>query len=337
MKRVAFFCLTLTIILIWALPPTMAAPIYRWKLTNIQPAGMIYTKYFNLLAEKITEATNGEVEVTNYPAGELPYKATDLLKVCGKGLVDMAEVVGVFVGGEAPMLTLLDFAYLALNEKELKILRQTVTPYIAEELRERGVEPLAVTAYGPRQIVSRRPINKLEDLKGQKIRTAGSLHNTVVKLWGAVPTFIVWSELYTAAQRGIVDAIMTATPAIQQSKVYEVCPYFFKIDGPLGNIFICVSEKSWNALSNENQRVIRRVVSEWQDVWEKKAIRELEDNALGEMCRKGQIKGVYELPFEERIKIRRLLLPEYKEYVNKKMQPKGPEVFSNILKALEIE
>ena len=123
MKKIAIIGLTAAMVLSLAAPQAMAAAKYRWKFTNIQPAGQIYTEYFNQLADNITKATNGEVEVTNYPAGELPYKGTDLLKVLSKGLVNMTEVVAGFVFGEAPLLALPDLPYVALDEKEMNTFR----------------------------------------------------------------------------------------------------------------------------------------------------------------------------------------------------------------------
>jgi len=337
MKKLAVCSLVVVLALALAAPQAMAGAKHRWKFTNIQPAGQIYTDYFNQLADNITKATNGDVKVTNYPAGELPYKATDLLKILSKGLVDMTEVVAGFVFGEAPLLALPDLPYVALNEEEMKTFRKVVIPYIWEELRNKGVEPLSVISYGPRQIVSRKPINKLADLKGQKVRTAGSLQDAYIKLWGGVPSFVVWAEVYPAAQRGIVDAIMTATLAIEQVKAYEVCPYFFKIDGPLMHQYLCVNKKSWNALSEKNQKAIRKVMDEFAEFWDRKVMHELDESALQRMLDKGQIKTVAKLPQEQRIKTRKDMMPILKEYVKKHMQPKGPEAFAKSLKALGLE
>lgn len=320
-----------------AAPEAVAAKV-RWKFTNIMPTGQVYTEYFNQLAGLITKATNGEVEVTNYPAGELPYKGTDLLKVTSKGLVDMAEVVGGFVFGEAPLLALPDLPYVALTKEQMKTYQEAVIPYIFDELRRNGVEPITWSSYGPRQIVSRKPTFKLEDMKGQKVRTAGGLQDEYIKIWGGVPTFVVWAEVYTAAQRGIVDAIMTATLAVQQSKTYEVCPYFFKIEGPLGHNYFCVNAKSWNALSPKNQKIIREVATEWKNkVWHQKVMVELDDVALKEMVQKGQIKNVAELPMKDKLQTQKTLIPILKAYVQKHMQPKGPEAFDKALKALKLE
>jgi TRAP-type transport system periplasmic protein len=341
MKRFHLCIVTVSLLvplfLVLVSTPTSVAAKSAWKFTNIQPAGMIYTKYFNLLADMLTEATNGEVKVTNYPAGELPYKATDLLKVCSKGLVDLVEVCPCFVSGEAPLLALIDFPFLAIDEKEMEILRRVVTPYIYKELRNRGVEVLTLVYYGPRQIVSSTPIQSLHDLKGQKVRTAGSLEASLIKLWGAVPTSTVWSELYTAAQRGVIDAVMTATPAIQESKVYEVCPHFFKIEGGLVHMFMCVNGESWNKLSKNHRDSMSQAASKWARIWKKEAIDALEAKALDEMRNKGQIKSIYELPREKRVETRARIIPHLQKYVDQHMQPDGPKIFEEVLQALNIK
>lgn len=337
MKKIALIFVTAAIVLAISLPPAMAGPKHRWKLTNIIPAGQIYTEYFNQLAADITKATDGVVEVTNYPAGELPYKGPDLLRITGKGLVQMAEVVASYVFGEAPLLALPDLPYVALTPQELDTFRNITKPYIWEELRSRGVEPIALVGYGPRNIASRKPTNSLADLKGQKVRTGGGLQDAYLKLWGAVPTFVVWAEVYPAAQRGIVDAIMTATLAIQQAKVYEVCPYYININGPLMHQYVCVNAKAWNKLTPELQNTIRKVAAEWEAFWNKKILGELDDVALREMRAAGQIKTVAKMSLEEQKKTRKELLPQMKAYVEKHMQPKGPEAFAKVLKALNIE
>ncbi len=337
MKKGLFFGFLLIVASFLAGPSALAAPKAKWKFTNITPAGQVYTQYFNQLCENITKATNGEIEVTNYPAGELPYKGTDLLKVTSKGLVEMAEVVAGFVFGEAPILALPDLPYVGLNEGQMKLYRDAVLPYIWDELRRQGVEPITWVSYGPRQIVSRKPTNNLADLKGQKIRTAGGLQDAYIKLWGGVPTFVVWAEVYPAAQRGIVDGVMTATLAIEQSKAYEVCPYFLKIDGPLMHQYICVNKKVWDSLSKENQEAIRKVAADWKKFWDDKVMYELDEVSLKQMQDKGQIKAVAQLPEKDRLQTQKDLMPQLKEYVQKHMQPKGPEAFSKGLKALKLE
>ena len=59
---------------------------------------------FKELAQEITKQTRGAVDVSFYAAGELPYKAPEHLRVTGRGLVEMSEVVASMAFGDAPPL-----------------------------------------------------------------------------------------------------------------------------------------------------------------------------------------------------------------------------------------
>ncbi len=337
MKKFGFIGFIFVLILALAAPQGMAAAKHHWKFAIHSPSEHVYTKIFSKLPVMIKEATKGEVEVTLYTAGELPYKATQFLKMCGMGVVDMAEAIGGYTYGDAPILALPDFPYLTRTEEELETFRKVVMPYVYEELRGRGVEPINWSAYGSRQIAASKPINTLADMKGLKVRTAGGLQDEIVKLWGGVPIYVSMAEVYLALQRGIMDAVMTALLGIQQSKSYEVAPYIFLIDGPVNHQYICVNQRLWQALSGTNQKAIIKAAAEWAKIWDRLVMHELDANALKEMVDKKQVKAVTKLSMEDKSKTREELLPILRDFVGDKMQPKGPEAFGKALKALNLK
>ncbi len=81
---------------------------------------------------------------------------------------------------------------------------------IAEIINKKSGNSFRIAAYwsaGVRNYYGKKPINKVEDLKGMKIRT--QMSGVVAEFWkktGAIPTQVAWGELYQALQQGIVDA-----------------------------------------------------------------------------------------------------------------------------------
>ena len=73
--------------------PLAAAPV-EWKFVSISPSGQIFAKVFEELAQEITSKTNGQVKVTFYPAGELPYKTRST-----KEWVNKAVHPGLLIAG----------------------------------------------------------------------------------------------------------------------------------------------------------------------------------------------------------------------------------------------
>jgi TRAP-type transport system periplasmic protein len=336
-NKVYFIVFICMLTVIFSTTVGMTAEKHLWKFAVHSPSVHVYTKIYKELAVMIKEATNGEVEVTMYSAGELPYKPTEFLKMCSKGVIEMAEVIGSYIHGDLPILALPDFPYLAMTEKDLGMFHETVMPYIFENFRSRGVEPLNYSAFGARQLALSKPIKAINEIKGMKIRTNGGLEDQIIKIWGGIPVFVTMSEVYLALQRGIMEGVMTAQLAIQESKTYEVAPYVYKINGPKSLQYIIINERSWKALSEKNKKAIGKVALDWAQKWNRLVMHEYDDKALEDMVAKKQVKSVTEISMEEIAETQKALLPFYKDYVEQKMQPKGPEAYTKALKVLNIK
>ena len=334
----AFAAIALGLAGLFATTMAQAQQKQQWKFVSIIPAGQdAFIDRFKELAAEITKRTNGQVEVSFYAAGELPYKAPEHLRVTGKGLVEMSEVVGSMAFGDAPALLLGDLPFLALNDAERKVVRDITWPDIAAAFRKQGVEPISVGAYPPRNIVMRSPVKSLADVKGMKVRTAGGLEAEYLKVWGAAPSFVVWAETYPAAQRGIVDGVLTAAVAIETSKMYEVAPYFLKIDGPVAAFYITVNQAAWSKLSAEQQKTVKAVGDWWSERWQKMVVEEADNGAIKRMLDKGQIKSVVQVPAGIHIETRKSLIPIYRSYVKDKVGPEGSQALERALTALKLQ
>jgi TRAP-type C4-dicarboxylate transport system substrate-binding protein len=318
--------------------PAAAQPKHQWKFVSIIPAGQdAFIDRFKELAAEIGKRTNGQVEVSFFPAGELPYKAPEHLRVTGKGMVEMSEVVSSMAFGDAPALLLGDLPFIALNAAERKTVRSIVEPDITAALAKQGVVPIANGAYPPRNIVTRNPVKSIEELKGVKLRTAGGLEAEYVKLWGASPSFVVWAEVYPATQRGVVDGVLTAAVAIETSKLYEVAPHFLKIDGPVATFTITVNKSAWDKLTPELQTQVKAVGDWWTDRWQTMVVEDADNGAIKRMQDKGQIKSLVQVPASVAAETRKGLVPVYRSYVKEKVGPEGSATLEKVLTALKVQ
>jgi len=337
MSQLARWIVAAPLAAVLVLVPPVAHAQTEWKFVSIIPAGQVFTKVFQELAQDLTQQSGGRLHVTLYPAGELPYKGTEYMRTAGRGLVEMAEIVGGFTFGDAPQLVLPDLPYIALNPAEQQTLVAGMLPIAEAALRAHGVEPIAWGVYPRRQIVMRAPVSGLADFKGKKIRTAGGLEAEYLKVWHAVPSFVVWAEVYPAAQRGIVDGVMTATVAIETAKLYEVAPYFVKIDGPENHFYISVNQGAWKALPADLQKTVKQVGREWMEKWERIIVRGEDVKALERMQAKGQIKSVVALTEAERQETRRGVIPLLREYIKTKIGPDGVAAYDKLLTDLKLK
>jgi TRAP-type C4-dicarboxylate transport system substrate-binding protein len=116
-------------------------------------------------------------------------------------------------------------------------------------------------------------VNKLEDLKGMKIRSTG-LSAKVVSALGGTPVAMPMGETYDALRRGVVDGSMAPFEALEGWKWGEVVRYTTKSYGAAYStgFFVAMNKEKWNALPADIKKVIQKVNREWIDktgkLWE---------------------------------------------------------------------
>lgn len=110
---------------------------------------------------------------------------------------------------------------------------------------------------GPyRVFVSAKPIMKVEDLQGIKMRLWPN--DIVIRQWrhlGAVPTVMSWNEVYLAIRQGTIQAVTGPIADLPPTKFTEVAPYVTELRQFPQILPLAASEKLWKTL-NESQRRI---------------------------------------------------------------------------------
>jgi len=192
----------------------------------------------------------------------------------------------------APSLYAFSLPYIVENKQELlNILEGPFFNEVQKKVKEEsGLRVVAMPIAGWRTISnSVRPIKKLADLKGLKIRTPES--KTIIemfKAWGVSPTVIPWGETFTALQQGVADGFDNPMQTIYAWNFYEVQKYLTKFNYNLQSNCMITSEKFWEDLSPELQDALQRAINDsW--AWEKKWVFEKNEKVEALLEEKGMI------------------------------------------------
>jgi tripartite ATP-independent transporter DctP family solute receptor len=109
-----------------------------------------------------------------------------------------------------------------------------------------------------------RPIEKLADMKGLKIRVMESpMHISTFKALGANPTPIAFNELYTALQQGTVDGQDNGIGLTYTSKLYEVLKYYTVSGQCYAAAALVAAEGWWQSLEPDLQQIVQDVSLEY--------------------------------------------------------------------------
>jgi TRAP-type C4-dicarboxylate transport system substrate-binding protein len=164
------------------------------------------------------------------------------------GLFPAAYYVGMLPEGDAISLSRYDFK----KERE----KGGLWDYMVEHHKKVNMMPLGTWLYDPFYLYVKKPITKLDDLKGLKLRTA-SKYDKMMKKLGIVPVTIEFGETYTALQRGAVEGFGWPTIGPRDWGWLDNIKYV--IDIPFyvrQNTFMVMNLDSWQKLPKDVQAKI---------------------------------------------------------------------------------
>jgi len=119
---------------------------------------------------------------------------------------------------------------------------------------------------GSYNLMLKRPIDSLADLKGRKIR-APEIKGCIeaLRFFGAAPTPIPFNEVYLALPSGLVDGVLTALNPGVQFKFFEVCKFVVVPDFGLALDKQVISLSAWNGLSPDQRKILQDSFNELEE------------------------------------------------------------------------
>ncbi|NEU31451.1 TRAP transporter substrate-binding protein [bacterium LRH843] len=187
------------------------------------------------------------------------------------GSLEMAEI-GVIMEGEVPMISILTLPFLFKDfEHAKKVLNGEVGNEIGEQLEEiTKVKFLGYGVNGLRSFSSNRPIEKMGDFKGYKVRTPNipQLIETGHAL-GATVTPMAISEIFTALESKVVDGQDNPISTLRSNGWYEVQSHVLESQHLFLPNTIMANGDFWNSLTTEQQEVVQEAINasvayEWE-------------------------------------------------------------------------
>lgn len=215
-------------------------------------------------AEEVGRRTDGQVQITVFPGGSLT-KADQ----CYQGVVDGISDIGMsafaYTRGRFPLLEGLDLPVgYPDGLRATRVANALAAKFQPAETKD--VALLYVHAHGPGILASKKPVGKLEDMKGLKVRATGFCSKVVESLGGA-PVSMSQGETYEALQKGVVDATFCPVETLKGWKQGEVVQYVTdsKCIGYTTAFFVAMNKKAWASLSAAQQQAVAAVSAEWVD------------------------------------------------------------------------
>ncbi|WP_419799396.1 MAG: TRAP transporter substrate-binding protein [Terasakiella sp.] len=263
---------------------------FNWRFSNLYGRGTAFGEVYESLAKNIEEGSNGRIKVQVLFSGE-GVGTSGLLGAVKSGLVTMGAPFQSMHAGELPA-----------GVVEIGLPGGTDDPAKLQDLfHNQGWDKILTKAYGSQgmtwlepyiqpavYVLTKKPINSIEDFKGLKIRAPGA-YGKFLRNLGASPVSLAWSEIYTSLATGVIDGSIGSNMIDHRDGNHvEVAKYMYKL--PLAGaqvLPIVVNRNAWKKLPDDLKDVVRKATEKHAEdqlrlsrKWEAEAVTEMEGKGL---------------------------------------------------------
>jgi TRAP-type C4-dicarboxylate transport system substrate-binding protein len=218
----------------------------------------------------------------------------DYFAYMSQGLsVDYAVVAPSHMSTFSKQATLMDMPFLFrdLDQWE-KVLStgEALKPIAEDVLKKADVMLIGYAGGGVRNIVAKKPVRNMEELKGLPIRVMGApIQTRMFQAIGAAPTVIAYDEVYNAIQTGVIQAGENESPGWSQMKWNEVADNVNLTQHAITIRPLCFSGKTFRKLPADLQAAILKAGKDGA-AWGRKWEREADGKILKQYEAEGKIK-----------------------------------------------
>ncbi|HEY3275207.1 MAG TPA: TRAP transporter substrate-binding protein [Syntrophorhabdaceae bacterium] len=264
MKKSVVFAVVVSVFMLGLciMPPVASAQTIALNYSNFFPAPHKNSILSEQWCREVEKRTNGKVKIAYFPGGTLTPAAQTYDNVV-KGIADIGFSVLGYTRGKFPMMGMLDNP---LGYRSSAVATGLINAYFQKfkpkELDE--VHVLYLHGHGPGILHTKKPVTKLEDVKGMKIRAQGTVVPVVQALGGAA-VGATMPETYDALRTGVVDGSMAPFEALKGWKWGEVINSSTECYGAAytATMFVVMNKAKWNKLPADVQKVFTDVSQEW--------------------------------------------------------------------------
>ena len=201
---------------------TPATAQTKWDLFAFTGVTHPITVRYKTFAEEVKKATGGKLEIIVRPAGELPFKPTEVVKATSDGQVQLAAAYQGFISGAVPIASIASLPFLVRNAEELEKVWPILDKYTKVEFEKQGIRTLFWHTWPEQNIYGKgKPIKSIEDFKGRKIRATDGKQAEMLKQLGAASVTLTTPEVPVAMERGVAEGFITAGFNVMGAKWYE--------------------------------------------------------------------------------------------------------------------
>jgi tripartite ATP-independent transporter DctP family solute receptor len=241
------------------------------RSSDTHPDGYPTVEAVKYFGELVKERTNGRYEVEVYFGAQLGQEA-DTIEQVRSGVIDLNRVSMAPWNSLVPLTKIPSLPYLFTSpEHARKVMAGEIGDEVAKGFEDHGVVVIAFYDGGARSFYnSKKPVNSLADLAGQKYRVIQSdVFVDMVAALGATATPMPYGEVYSGIETGVIDGAENNFPSYESAKHFEVAKYYSLDEHTIVPEVFVMSKMAWDKLSDEDKAIFKQAGKEsMEKQWE---------------------------------------------------------------------
>lgn len=232
------------------------------RLASVANESTSWAEAQEVFKQELEKRTNGRVTIQIFNNNTLGSNR-EALELAKAGNVDFVLSGVAHASRFAPQLNAVLFPYMWKDRETMfQVLDGEVGQKLSDSLKPANMSIIAWWDNGFRHVSNNKgPINKIEDLKGLKLRTLpSSVHVAFFKALGAVPTPMDFAELLPALQQGVLDGQENPPGVVHPFRIFEVQKYYSLTAHVNEPMIVVMSESARAKLNDEDIKAMNEAI-----------------------------------------------------------------------------
>jgi tripartite ATP-independent transporter DctP family solute receptor len=238
------------------------------KAADVHPAGYPNVVAIENMVKKLEGATSGKFKLQMFPGGVLGAEK-EVVEQTQVGAIQIARISLGVLGPVVPTVNVFNMPFVFRDEAHM---RAIIDGPIGQEILDAiSNSPARLVALGymdsgSRSLYTKKPVRKIEDLKGQKIRMMGNpLFVDTMNAMGGNGISMGHTEVFSALQTGVIDGAENNPPTLFTSNQYTAgIKYYTQTHHLIIPEIFVMSKVTWDKLSKDEQALVRKFAREAQ-------------------------------------------------------------------------
>ncbi len=234
--------------------------------TTLQCAGaytdaLFHTQNLRQFARQAGEASQGTLQIEVISNAKL-MPMTEVIPALSKGELAIGEIFMSNFAQQYPLLGIDSLPFIVRSFEDAQRLWKVTREPIRALLQEQGIRVLYAAPWPGQGLFARTPVNRLEDLKGQRLRVNNDATKFMAEVAGATPVDIAANNLAKAIQDGQVDAMVTSSTTGVDSQSWNAMGIFVDMRAWIPKNLILMSEKRWAQLPEDVRKALETAAAQ---------------------------------------------------------------------------